>query len=67
VIEELERTLQEAREGDISEIILVVEHRNPKVWSVRASHIAAPLTWIGRLEVAKQDLITSMREPEEET
>jgi len=66
VIAELELALKEAREGDISEIILIIQHANPKVWSERSAFVGSLLTWVGRLEVTKQDLIAQLSKAEDE-
>jgi hypothetical protein len=66
IIAELERALEEARSGDITEIMILIQHANPKEWSARTNLIESFLTWIGRLEVAKFDIINRLQPPKED-
>lgn len=64
VIELLEETLAEARAGEISEIMLIIQHPG-KDWSQRSSDtMDGILKWIGRLEITKLDWIAKLKEGE---
>jgi hypothetical protein len=65
IVAELELLLKEAREGDISEIVVLIQHANPKEYSTRTSNVESVLTWVGRLEQLKLDLLTLMKEKED--
>lgn len=66
LIKDVEELLQEARAGEISEMIVLVQHSNPEQWSERKSAANTPIsTWIGRLEIFKYDLITRLHQAEE--
>jgi hypothetical protein len=66
VIALLERALEEARAGDISEALIILQHANPELWSDRSSHLSNLSTWIGRLELSKFDLIKKHEEQDDE-
>jgi hypothetical protein len=59
---ELERALAEAKAGDISEIILIIQHADPAVWSDRSCKLTDLLKWAARVEVTKLDLIAKYKE-----
>lgn len=60
VIRELERTLEEAKRGEISEILMIIVHPNNE-WSERSSDTTSILSWIGRLETTKADWLAQMK------
>jgi hypothetical protein len=53
VIAELERTLEDARRGDIDEIFMILKHPGDDEWSHRATPTQHLTAWIGKLEVTK--------------
>lgn len=62
VIALLEDTLEEAKRGDISEIVVLIQHADPHEWSDRSSFSTSILSWVGRLETAKLDWIAKYHE-----
>lgn len=60
----LELLLQEAKDGDITEAFILVQHPDKMLWSDRSSLMEYPTLWLGRLEVAKADLIDEIRASE---
>lgn len=64
LIRELERTLVEARAGDISECMIVVQHADKTLWSDRSSLLTDLVTWAGRLEIVKLEIIAKYKEPD---
>jgi hypothetical protein len=65
LIRELERTLAEARAGDISECMIVVQHADTALWSDRSSLLTDLVKWAGRLEIVKLDIIAKYKEQDQ--
>lgn len=61
IIEILERTLQEAREGQVSELFMIVQHPDTD-FSDRATPTENLTAWIGKLEIVKQRWIMASME-----
>jgi hypothetical protein len=61
----LERTLAEAKAGDITEICMLVQHADPLEWSDRSSMTQSIMTWVGRLETTKLDWIVEYKKEHE--
>ena len=70
IIRTLEDALKVAREGDVSDMMIILQHRDNYEWSERRAGIDSGslglLKWIGRLEFVKADWIASMKADEEE-
>lgn len=65
MIKVLEDTLEEAKKGDISEILMLIQHADPHEWSDRMSFSSHIPIWIGRLELTKLDLAAKYKELDE--
>lgn len=66
VVAELELALKEAREGKITEILLVLKHPNTE-WSVRSNDLGSMLEWVGRVSLIKRDMMNMLAGPIDET
>ena len=53
VIDELERTLEEAKRGEIDELFMILKHPGRNEWSNRSTSTQNTTEWIVKLEVAK--------------
>lgn len=60
VIRQLEKTLAEARRGEVAEVLLIIQRPDPEFWEQRSSDTQSILKWVGRLEVTKLDWIAKM-------
>jgi hypothetical protein len=66
VIARLEQTLEEARRGDVTEVLMLVQHANPDVWSERSGQLTNLMTWCGRLGAVQLTLQLQNREDDYE-
>jgi hypothetical protein len=62
MIKMLEDTLAEARAGDITEVVMLIQHADPEEWSDRAGMTDNIMRWVGRLETTKLDWIAKYKE-----
>jgi hypothetical protein len=53
----LEETLEQAKRGEITEILLILKHPGTDEWSDRSTSTQHLTEWIGKLEVTKQSWI----------
>lgn len=64
LVQLLERTLEEARRGEITELFMILRHPGDDEWSDRSTPTQGFAGWIGRLEITKQSWITLFSERE---
>jgi hypothetical protein len=66
VIARLEQTLEEARNGDVTEVLMLVQHANPDLWTERSGKLTNMMTWCGRLGAVQLTLQLQNREDNDE-
>lgn len=66
VIEMLEEALEEAKRGEIVEIVMILKRPEEDVWDERATVTRFMSAWIGKLEMLKHNWITQNREYNDE-
>lgn len=62
VVALLERTLAEAKAGEIDEVFMIIRHPGSDEWSDRATPTMGFTSWIGKLEIVKQTWIANFNE-----
>jgi hypothetical protein len=62
LIAEIERTLEEAKAGDITEIVMVIQHADTTEWSERSSLLSSMMTWAGRMGAVQLTMQLKSRE-----
>lgn len=55
-IAELERLIEEVRNGEVAEVLSIISH-NDGTWSHRAGPTTDILSWVGRIEATKLSLL----------
>ncbi len=53
----LEDTIAEVKSGDITEVLMLIQHADPAEWTDRSSMSTNIMAWVGRLETTKLDWI----------
>lgn len=64
VIELLERALDEARRGEVTEVFMILKHPGTNKWSDLATSTQSLTDWIGKLEVTKHAWIEHFNQTE---
>lgn len=64
VVEKLERALAMAKDGKVSEVLVIALHEDGD-YTQLASHTQSLSQWIGLLEITKSDWIHQCREEED--
>lgn len=57
VIAMLNETLEEAKRGEIAEMVMILKHPQEDEWSERATVTRFRSAWIGKLEILKHNWI----------
>lgn len=61
VIDMLEEALEEAKRGEITEIVMILKRPNDDEWDERATVTRFMSAWIGKLEMLKHDWILQLK------